>query len=164
MERVPVVTNDGIYGFFGEFRYLSNFHLCNVQTADGLVFSSSEAAYMAQKTIDPEIRRSFLWLPPAEARRLGQTITLRTDWDVFRVVAMYDVVLRKFSQNQNLRVLLNATGNKYLEESNNWSDNFWGYDPVSAIHGWGEKDSTGNMLGKILVSVRDYLRHPHFSA
>ena len=50
---------------------------------------------------------------------------------------------RKF-QIPSLRDKLIATGDAYIEETNNWGDEFWG-----VCHGFGE-----NMLGKILMEIR----------
>jgi ribA/ribD-fused uncharacterized protein len=154
MERKPIITPYGIFGFFGEYRFLSNFELCSVTTDDGRIYTSSEAAYMAQKTNDLTTRDKFTKLSPKEARQFGQTIPLKWDWNNYRLIAMFDVTMRKYTQNPELKNKLLATQNKYLEETNDWQDNFWGKDPsVSVV------DSTGvNMLGKTIMAVRGILR------
>ena len=145
----PTVTKDSILGFFAEYRFLSNFHLCDI-VIDGLVYPSSEHAYMAQKTGDIEIKRLFTdrKLTPAQAKHLGNSIKIRNDWDNVRVDMMYKVVLEKFIQNEYLAILLDETGEKYLEETNYWKDVFWG-----KCGGVGE-----NNLGIVLMSVRDFIR------
>ncbi len=146
---LPTVTDEAILGFFGPYRFLSNFHLCNV-TVDGVRYQSSEHAFMAQKTDVPEERHQLsaeIGLTPKEAKQYGRTVTLRPGWDDLRVEAMRKVVLAKFSQNPALRKALLDTGEKYLEETNYWNDTFWGM-----CRGTGE-----NNLGKVLMSVRGEL-------
>lgn len=41
---------------------------------------------------------------------------------------MEEVVRAKFTQNQNMKQQLLATGNLVLEEDNGWHDTFWGVD------------------------------------
>lgn len=143
-QRFPTVNDTGIYGFFAEYRYLSNFHLAPVHL-DGLVYPSSECAYMAQKTNDMDVRRQISEMKnPNDAKTFGRTIQLIDDWDNLRVPAMRKVLIAKF-KNPELREKLKATGKLYLEETNNWQDKFWG-----ACYGKGE-----NNLGKLLMEVRN---------
>lgn len=81
---------------------------------------------------------------PSESRRLGQEVSLRSDWEQIKVRMMYEVVLAKFVQNPNLAERLIATGDAHLEEGNNWGDRIWG-----TVNGVGE-----NHLGKILMRIR----------
>lgn len=144
--RVSTVTPTGIYGFFGPYRFLSNFHVSPV-ALDGLIYPSSEHAYMAQKSHDPQVRLMISQAPtPAAARRVGQTIALREDWDDARLPAMLHVLICKFKDPELQRLLL-ATGERYLEETNNWGDRFWGVD------GHGQ-----NNLGHVLMLVRKQLQ------
>lgn len=148
MTYQTVVNEHGIFGFFGDYRWLSNFHVCNIEM-DGLVYPSSEHAYMAQKTLDMEVRKTISELPtPAKARKFGQTVELRPDWDSFRVNAMGCVLYQKFRQNPELKEMLLATGDLYLEETNGWHDTFWG-----VCNGVGS-----NNLGNLLMIVRNFLR------
>ena len=61
---------------------------------------------------------------------------------------MYEIVLNKFSQNEELREKLIATGDEYLAEGNTWHDTYWG-----VCNGKGK-----NKLGKILMQVREELK------
>lgn len=150
-ERLPTVTEKGIYGFFGEYRFLSNFHVCNV-TLDGLTYKSSEAAYMAGKTTDKAIKMRFAAIDePKEAKKLGREITMIPEWDDYKVLHMTRVVYAKFAQNRDIALKLFQTYDKYLEETNNWNDLFWGADEL----GQGK-----NMLGKVLMHVREILPFP----
>lgn len=145
--RVPTVTDDAILGFFGDYRFLSNFEPTLV-FVDGIVFNSSEAAYMAQKTTNREDQFKLSKMSGPAAKKFGQTVTLREDWEAYKVLAMTKCVMAKFLQSEELRTKLLATGDKYLEETNNWGDQFWG------------KTSKGgsNMLGHILMYVRSVIR------
>jgi hypothetical protein len=143
-----VETDTHIHGFFGKYRFLSNFHLCPVFVwNDGLTYPSSENAYMAQKTSSKLVKEIFAMncVTPKHARNLGQQIIVEDDWDVLRVGIMYFCVKLKFLQNPDISELLLATGDKILEETNGWNDTFWG-----VCNGVGE-----NNLGKILMSVRE---------
>lgn len=61
---------------------------------------------------------------------------------------MYEICKAKFSQNEELRNRLLATGDEQLEEGNTWGDRIWG-----TVNGIGE-----NRLGNILMRVREELR------
>lgn len=142
--RKPTVTEKGIYGFFGPYRWLSNYENCYVEV-DNIVYSSSEAAYMAQKTLDVDIKKQFSRMSASDAKKFGQTIQLRPDWEAYKVLAMTKCLFSKFYQNDDLRLKLIDTGKLYLEETNDWNDKFWG-----VCNGEGT-----NMLGHILMYVRD---------
>lgn len=134
--------------FRWEYRWLSNFHPCVVEYK-GKKYPSSEHAYMAQKTLDPELAERIRLAPlPRDAKRIGRSVELRPGWDEMRIQVMLDVVRCKFHQNPDLREKLLATGSAELVEGNTWNDTFWG-----VCHGVGE-----NNLGKILMLVRDELR------
>ena len=144
-----------IYGFFGVFRFLSNFELCQVRY-DGRIFNSTEAAYMSAK-VDPSSPKSDAYkdalaspsLKPSDARKLGRQLTeLRDGWDDMRLQVMYEVNLSKYQDNPHLREKLLATEDLELVEANWWNDTFWG-----ECNGIGE-----NNLGKTLMRIRDELR------
>jgi ribA/ribD-fused uncharacterized protein len=148
-------VKDGIYGFFNEFRFLSNFELCPVEY-EGQIYPSSEAAYQAAKTTNPFCRKLFQeaisddhMVMGRHVRNLGRKqFRLRPDWDDVRLKVMEDVVWDKFTRNSHLRDALLLTGDLHLEETNTWNDTFWG-----VCQGKGE-----NNLGKILMDVRRRLR------
>ena len=135
-----------IKGFFDEYRYLSNFHLCEV-LFEGVLYPSSENAYMAAKTTDLESRKQFETIKPREAKELGMKIKLRDNWDQIKFQVMYDILLDKFTRNSDLRQELLDTGDKFLEETNYWGDVIWG-----VCDGKGQ-----NNLGLTLMKIRDIL-------
>ena len=135
-----------IASFSGEYRYLSNFWIAPVEY-EGIVYPSSEHAYQAAKTLNKDLRGAFAEITsPAEVKRLGQTITMRPDWDDVKINVMRDIVTAKFEQNPDLMEKLMATKGHDLIEGNTWGDTFWGECPL----GKGR-----NELGKILMSIRD---------
>lgn len=136
-----------ILKFRGKYGFLSNFHDAPV-TYYGLTYRSSEAAFQAAKSLDPEVRKRFTTMDPTEAKRAGRRVDLRSDWNIVKYRVMYDVCLAKFTQNDDLRVKLLSTGDEYLEEGNTWGDREWG-----TVDGIGE-----NNLGITLMVVRDKLR------
>lgn len=135
-----------IASFSGEYRYLSNFWIASVEY-EGIVYPSSEHAYQAAKTLNKDLRGAFAEITsPGEVKRLGQTITMRPDWDDVKINVMRDIVTAKFEQNPELMKMLMATKGHDLIEGNTWGDTFWGECPI----GKGR-----NELGKILMSIRD---------
>lgn len=62
---------------------------------------------------------------------------------------MYEIVKAKFLQNKEIKEKLLLTGNEELIEGNTWGDRIWG-----TVNGVGE-----NRLGKILMQVREELKH-----
>lgn len=136
-----------ILGFFGPFRFLSNFHFVEVKL-DGETYRTTEHAYQAAKTLDLQSRKLIQSLPqPRDARRAGQEVVYRPDWDEIKLDVMFDLNAQKFVQQPLERWLLD-TGDMYLEETNTWGDVFWG-----VCGGKGE-----NHLGKILMSIRSGLK------
>ncbi len=135
-----------IKGFFYDYRFLSNYHLCSIEY-EGLVYPSSENAYMSAKSIDWRVKKLFQIIDPKEARKLGQIVDLRLDWESIKLNVMQSILDTKFKDSY-LKSLLVATGDKYLEETNHWNDKFWG-----VCNGVGE-----NNLGKILMSIRSKIK------
>lgn len=135
-----------IKGFFGPFRWLSNFWLCPVRL-DGILYRCAENAYQAHKTDDMDQRRVVATMDPLSAKEWGRKgVKLPRDWEEIRHEAMMAVIFAKFHQNLELRERLIATYPATLEETNHWGDKIWGVDYLS---GEGE-----NHLGKILEKVR----------
>lgn len=135
-----------IDSFTGEHRFLSNFWPAEVEL-DGIIFPSVEHAYVAAKTLDPEVRAEIRLVNTAgQVKRFGRKLVLRPDWDEVKLSVMEDLVRQKF-QHPELAKLLLATGDEELVEGNTWGDTFWG-----ECFGSG-----ANHLGKILMKVRDEL-------
>lgn len=137
---------DTIKGFFGDYRWLSNFWPAPVKL-DGHVYPTVEHAYQAAKVANIFARDAFkLAKTPAEAKKLGRYVDLRDGWEFLKLSYMELLIWRKF-QIPDLQAKLLATGDAYLEETNTWGDVFWG-----VCNGFGE-----NHLGKIIMGVRSEL-------
>jgi ribA/ribD-fused uncharacterized protein len=132
---------------FGEF---SNFSKHRIFLEEKL-WPTSEHYFQAQK---------FAGTPHEEAVRLAATAKmaaelgrdrkrpLRADWEHVKDHVMREAVRAKFTQHETLRELLLSTGDAVLVE-HTANDRYW------ADGG----DGTGlNMLGKILMEIRDELR------
>lgn len=132
-----------IDSFFGENRYLSNFYPTAVEYG-WYVYPSVENAYQAAKSTDHDVRRQFINITAGQAKRLGRTIEIRKDWENVKDRIMYELVYKKFENNDLIRKLLLETGYSTLIEGNNWGDTYWG-----VCKGEGQ-----NKLGKILMLVR----------
>lgn len=135
-----------IRSFDGEYRFLSNFCMAPVEY-EGIVYPSTEHAYQAAKTLNKDLRGAFAEITsPGAVKKLGQTISLRLDWEDIKISVMRNIVTAKFEQNPDLMKKLMATKGHELIEGNTWGDTFWGQCPI----GKGR-----NELGKILMSIRD---------
>ena len=152
MARTNGAVHDehNIRGFFGDYRFLSNFHPCSI--VHGFTYPSVENAYMAQKTLNEDIQLQFTDpnLSSKDAKRIGRTIPLRPDWEQVKFEVMYDLNWYKYNTHQDLKNLLLLTGYRYLEETNWWNDKIWG-----VCNGDGR-----NMLGKCLMRIRAELMYP----
>jgi ribA/ribD-fused uncharacterized protein len=133
-----------IFGFFGEYRFLSNYHKCLVYF-DGVLYPSSENAYMAAKTLDVAERTRFVNIEPNEAKALGRQIQLRPDWEEVKFDIMKIILCDKFYRNRSIRGKLISTGNAVLTEANHWGDRIWGTD---------EEGNGENHLGRLLMKIR----------
>lgn len=132
---------------WGEF---SNFAPYPIRL-DGATWPTSEHYFQAQKFVDPavlaKVRKAR---SPLEAARLGRSRKekLRRDWESVKVGVMRKAVTAKFQQHPELATLLLSTGSAKIVERTELDD-FWGD---------GGDGRGANMLGRILMQVRDELR------
>ncbi len=146
-----------IKGFFGEYRWLSNYHLCPIKWGR-YTFPSTENIYQWLKIDvfalkDPEkdfndLAALFTTCSPKEAKQWGKTVPLRPDWEKVKIARMLLVNSAKYMDHPELTQKLLDTGDVLLEETNTWNDTFWG-----VCNGVGE-----NNLGKILMLLRSCAR------
>lgn len=137
-----------IKGFFGPWRFMSNFHYVNVEW-QGLTYRTTEHAYQAAKFENVEYRKYIQGLyHPREARTAGQAEGCNPDWDNLKYDVMYDLNAQKYSYPKLMEMLLDSE-NAYLEETNHWKDVYWG-----VCSGVGQ-----NNLGKILMDIRSQLQN-----
>lgn len=142
-------TDKEILGFFGPYRFLSNFEKSPIWY-EGELYPSTENAYMAAKTLDLTARKQFLNIEPHEAKKLGRQIELRPDWHEVKEDIMTLIVFQKFNTNLELQKLLLDTGDAYLEETNHWGDKIWGCD---------ENGEGMNLLGHLLMNIRTFFKN-----
>ncbi|QDT91765.1 NADAR family protein [Gimesia algae] len=138
------------YSVSDEYGEFSNFAPFPVRI-DGKKWPTSEHYFHAQKFVGDEhleaIRKAK---SPMIAARMGRSRKrpLRKDWESVKVSIMRKAVLAKFSQHEDLCTMLISTGNaKIVEHTSN--DSYWGD---------GGNGSGKNMLGQILMQVREQLQ------
>lgn len=132
--------------FVGKYSFLNNFYYASIWV-NGKQYKTCEHAYQAHKTLDFNshelIRNSST---PMMAKKLGQAIQIRQDWNDIKIELMKEFIKKKF-ESPFLADLLIKTGSSKLVYGNTWNDKFWG-----VCRGKGE-----NWLGKILEGVREEL-------
>lgn len=138
------------YSVSDEYGEFSNFAPFPVRI-DGKKWPTSEHYFQAQKFVGDEhleaIRKAK---SPMIAARMGRSRKrpLRKDWESVKISIMRKAVLAKFKQYEDLCEMLISTGNaKIVEHTSN--DSYWGD---------GGNGSGKNMLGQILMQVREQLR------
>lgn len=149
VDAIYKVNEEGIYGFFGEHRYLSNFHKATIVDGDGREWETTEHYYQAHKTLDTDLQEECRNLPLGKVKRWGRAVELREDWESgAKDKVMYEALRYKFTQHEDLKQKLFDTGDLYLEETNWWKDTYWGVYEGRGI----------NMLGNMLVMLRTSLK------
>ena len=143
--------------------YLSNWYLCKF-TIDEVNFSSMEQYMMYKKALcfkDMEIANKILATEDvSKIKTLGRLVTNYNEnfWNGVRQIIIYNGLLAKFSQNEDLKEKLKATGNAIIAECA-VQDKIWGI-------GLSIKDSKRvdmdqwkgqNLLGYALMMVRESL-------
>ena len=129
------------------YDFLSNFYPSTIRF-EGFLYSTVEHAYQASKTTDEKIRKIIRNAKtPGEAKKLGQSILVRENWDKIKIDLMKLLVREKF-ENPFLRPMLLSTDDAELILNNKWNDHFWGI-----CKGVGE-----NWLGKILMEERKRIK------
>jgi len=148
-KRYAVHNETQIKGFFGKYRFLSNFYPCEVWF-EGIKYKSTETAYQSAKIL-PHARQSFVHMSDTDSKNAWKQFSLKDrtpNWENIKYDIMREVIFQKFLRNKELRNKLISTRNKYLEELNHWHDEYYGV----CIH-----TNTGeNNLGIILMNTRNY--------
>lgn len=143
--------------------FLSNWFLSPF-TANGISFSSMEQYMMYQKANcfgDETTATNILATNDvAQIKALGRMVTNydESHWNGIRQIVVYEGLLSKFSQNDELKALLKATGNAILAECA-VKDCIWGIglsmkDPDRLDK---TKWKGQNLLGYALMQVRTRL-------
>ena len=144
--------------------YLSNWYKCRFSVF-GTGYNCLEQYMMHQKALlfgDPETAMKIMTTTdPDTIRTLGRQVKNFDNvvWNGTRQIIVYNGLLAKYSQNQNLRKMLLATGDSILVECAS-SDTIWAnglniQDPkCNNIKDWKGQ----NLLGFATMLVRDELR------
>lgn len=141
------------YRATGQYGFLSNLYKAPI-VFEGWRFRSSEDAYQFGK---PKERAVAEWIVSAPKPHLCAAAAhslfvfdVRQNWNEIKVDRMRGVLTAKFRQHTDLQEKLLSTGDAILiliEESK--TDSFWGI---------GKKGTGKNMLGVLLMEVREKLR------
>ncbi len=143
--------------------YLSNWYLSDF-TINNITFSSMEQYMMYQKAIifnDVEISKKILNTNDAsKIKILGRMVSNYDDitWNGVRQIIIYLGLHAKFSQNEELREKLKATGNFTIAECS-VQDKIWGTGLSMKDDDRFDKTKWKgtNLLGYSLMLVRDNL-------
>ena len=144
--------------------YLSNWYP-SAFVVDGVGFSSAEQYMMYKKAVcfgDWDTAKEILCTDDvAQIKELGRQVSDYSEsyWNGIRQIVVFEGLLAKFSQNENLKNQLKATGDAILAECA-VKDRIWGI-------GFSMKDSDRfeisrwkgqNLLGYTLMIVRERLK------
>ena len=143
--------------------YLSNWYLSDF-TFDGVSFSSMEQYMMYQKAVcfgDEAIAHQILQTEDVSTiKALGRLVSGYDEkhWNGVRQIVVYEGLYAKFSQNEELKGKLKATGKAVLAECA-VKDRIWGIglsmkdpDRLNKVKWNGQ-----NLLGYTLMMVRERL-------
>jgi ribA/ribD-fused uncharacterized protein len=117
----------------------------------GMWWPTSEHYFQAQKFAGtPHMETVRLAPTPMAAANAGRdrNLPLRADWEQVKDDVMRRAVLQKFTTYSDIRAILLGTGDETLIEKTTY-DYYWGC---------GTQGTGKNMLGQILMEVRETLR------
>ncbi len=137
------------YSVREDYGCFSNFSRHPIQLK-GTTWPTSEHFFQAQKFAGtPDEKQVREAKSPMIAARMGRSRErpLREDWETVKDAIMYEAVLAKFTQHDDLRETLLGTGDATIVE-HTANDTYWG----DGGDGRGK-----NMLGVTLMRVRDQL-------
>ena len=147
MNTISFYSTKGIFGCF------SNFSRHPI-TLDGHEWPTTEHYFQAKKfegtSHEDELRKASSAMEVARKGR-ERNRPLRSDWEQVKDDIMRKAVRAKFTQHLDLRETLLSTGDAVLVE-HTVNDSYWGD---------GGDGSGKNMLGKILVEIREELKNDH---
>ncbi|KAJ4461522.1 putative 6-deoxyerythronolide-B synthase EryA1 [Paratrimastix pyriformis] len=151
LSYLPTEGDNRIYFYRQEdaYGYFSNFWPSPIFLG-GKRWPTTEHYFQAMKFLDPEVQERIREChTPGEAARMGRrTRALRSDWESVKNDIMEDALWAKFTQHDDMRAKLTATGTAELVEHTH-NDSCW----ADGGDGSGE-----NRLGKLLVKVREGLK------
>lgn len=141
------------YRASGPYGFLSNLYRREV-AFEGRMFRCAEEAYQYGKPLETEVAEWLISAPKPHLCALAAhslpSFDIRPDWNAVKVDRMRAVLKAKFTQHDDLKKMLLDTENAILIEGSN-TDSFWGI---------GRKRNGKNMLGILLMELREELRNP----
>lgn len=146
---MSLFENDDILEFKDEYRWLSNFTLVEV-ILDGVRYPSVEHAYVSAKSDNP-LLKDFCKNPnntSGQVKRKGRKFELVSNWDEIKLDVMLNLLIQKFNQ-EPFKTLLKDTNNCFIQEGNNWKDEFWGVNL--------ETSNGLNHLGNMIMRIRKFI-------
>jgi hypothetical protein len=157
MKYIQELVDDksqAVFRFEGKWDFLSNFY---IDPFDGYC---AEMDYQSRKAMNDDDRdRILTQFDPREAKKIGNKIRCRPDWESIKIGEMEKVIDRKFSSLVMQKLLL-TTLDRVLIEGNWWHDVFWGICTGSGRSKKcrGKHEPFGdNYLGKLLMARRSVL-------
>jgi len=135
---------------YGEFSNFARFPV----VIEGKKWPTTEHYYQAQKFAGTPREEQIRHAPTAmKAARLGRdrSYPIRTGWEEIKLDVMRTALRAKFHQHESLRGLLLDTGDALLVEHST-NDHYWGD---------GGDGSGKNMLGRLLMELREAMRSQH---
>lgn len=147
------MTDKKVINFYGtkdEYGCFSNFSRHRIFLKDKY-WQTTENYFQAQKFAGTEHEEEVRIAPtPMEAANMGRSRKrpLRKDWEKVKDEIMLKALRVKFTQREELKEILLETGDAILVEHTK-NDNYWGD---------GGDGSGKNMLGKMLMQVREKIR------
>lgn len=131
------------------YGYMSNFYRSLIFIFNDY-YPTVEHAYQAAKTKNLHEKETIKCADtPRIARNLGQKVSMYDGFDDDKFHIMKECVFAKFSQIEELKQQLLSTGDEFLIEDS----------PVDYYWGCGADGSGKNMLGKVLMEVREELKN-----
>lgn len=138
------------YGTRDQYGCFSNFSPHGFEL-DGFYWPTSEHYFQAQKFAGTSHAEQIRQVKtPKDAAKMGRDRKrpLRSDWEQVKDDIMRKVVLCKIETHADIRKVLLSTGNELIVENS----------PIDYYWGCGADGSGKNMLGLILMEVRDIVR------
>lgn len=149
-QSIKFWTAKGRYGCFSNFSYHSIVtpfsQVCHHQHEGH--YKTSEHYYQAHKFIDKSYAVLIIDAPtPRLCADIGRlkSMPLRENWDHLKDSIMRDALKLKFDQHPDIKeILMSTVGYELIEDS-----------PYDYYWGCGAKGTGKNMLGKLLMGLRD---------
>lgn len=143
----------------GKYKSFSNFYLSPFEDDEGNKYSCSEQYFMAKKAKkfkdDVTYKKIMKETDPSKIKKLGREVKNfdQKKWEKWRYNIMFNACMYKFEQNEKLMKLLCSTEGVIAEASPR--DTTWGIGIGVKKAEEGEKWRGKNLLGKILMEIRD---------